>query len=180
MDSGIYISASPRCGAPASSNRLPNSAASFCIGTAICAQSQNGFARGILRTRCGPAARGSGVGDAPRNRPWPCHREGLSRSPVLPVPFGTLFSSPRVLGDFLELNADLINGFFEYAADCEEWGIKALLDREKLEVFADRIEHGNIAGCGLTGPSIHARTPRRAAGGPTVECMARAESRSGC
>jgi len=54
-------------------------------------------------------------------------------SPVLPVPFGTLFSSPRVLGDFLDRNADLIKGFFEYAAGCEEWGIKALLDRERLK-----------------------------------------------
>ena len=54
-------------------------------------------------------------------------------SPVLPVPFGTLFSSPRVLGDFLEQNADLIKGFFEYAAGCEEWGIKAMLDRERLK-----------------------------------------------
>jgi hypothetical protein len=54
-------------------------------------------------------------------------------SPVLPVPFGTLFSSPRVLGDFLDRNAGLIRGFFEYAANCEEWGIKALLDRERLK-----------------------------------------------
>jgi hypothetical protein len=54
-------------------------------------------------------------------------------SPVLPIPFGTLFSSPRVLGDFLERNADLIKGFFQYAADCEEWGVKAMLDREQLK-----------------------------------------------
>jgi hypothetical protein len=54
-------------------------------------------------------------------------------SPVLPVPFGTLFSSLRVLEDFLDRNADLIRGFFDYAADCEEWGIKALLDRELLK-----------------------------------------------
>jgi len=59
--------------------------------------------------------------------------EVFRSSPVLPVPFGTLFSSARVLGDFLERNADLIRGFFEYAADCEEWGIKALLDRERLK-----------------------------------------------
>ena len=59
--------------------------------------------------------------------------EVFRASPVLPVPFGTLFSSPRVLEDFLERNADLIKGFFEYAADCEEWGLKALLDRERLK-----------------------------------------------
>jgi hypothetical protein len=53
--------------------------------------------------------------------------------PVLPVPFGTLFSSPQALGKFLERNADLIQGFFEYAVGCEEWGIKALLDRERLK-----------------------------------------------
>ncbi len=54
-------------------------------------------------------------------------------SPVLPVPFGTLFSSPRILEDFIERNADMISGFFEYAANCEEWGVKALLDRERLK-----------------------------------------------
>jgi hypothetical protein len=54
-------------------------------------------------------------------------------SPVLPVPFGTLFSSSRVLGDFLEWNVNLIKGFFEYAAGCEEWGIKAMLDRGRLK-----------------------------------------------
>jgi hypothetical protein len=59
--------------------------------------------------------------------------EVFRNSPVLPVPFGTLFSSPRALGDFLERNADLIKGFFEYAAGCEEWGIKAMLDRERLK-----------------------------------------------
>ncbi len=59
--------------------------------------------------------------------------EIFRHSPVLPVPFGTLFSSDKALEDFLERNADPIKGFFEYAADCEEWGIKALLDRETLK-----------------------------------------------
>ncbi len=59
--------------------------------------------------------------------------EIFRHTPVLPVPFGTLFSSDKALEDFLERNADPIKGFFEYAADCEEWGIKALLDRETLK-----------------------------------------------
>jgi gas vesicle protein GvpL/GvpF len=52
---------------------------------------------------------------------------------VLPVPFGTLFSSTQVLAVFLKRNTELINGFFDYAAGCEEWGIKALLDRDALK-----------------------------------------------
>ena len=52
---------------------------------------------------------------------------------VLPVPFGTLFSSTRALEDFLERNGEVIKGFFKNAAGCEEWGIKAMLDREQLK-----------------------------------------------
>ena len=52
---------------------------------------------------------------------------------VLPVPFATLFSSSRALEDFLERNGEVIKGFFEDAAGCEEWGIKAMLDREQLK-----------------------------------------------
>jgi hypothetical protein len=52
---------------------------------------------------------------------------------VLPVPFGTLFSSSRALEEFLDRNGDLIKGFFKYAAGCEEWGVKAMLDREQLK-----------------------------------------------
>lgn len=54
-------------------------------------------------------------------------------SPVLPVPFGTLFSSSEALEQFLEQNAPLIRNFFEYAGGCEEWGVKALLDRDRLK-----------------------------------------------
>jgi gas vesicle protein GvpL/GvpF len=59
--------------------------------------------------------------------------EALRDSQVLPVPFGTLFSSERALEDFLDRNGELIQGFFKYAAGCEEWGIKALLNREQLK-----------------------------------------------
>ena len=56
-------------------------------------------------------------------------------STVLPVPFGTLFSSSAALEQFLDHNAALITGFFEHAGGCEEWGIKALLDRNRLRRF---------------------------------------------
>lgn len=81
-------------------------------------------------------------------------------NPVLPVPFGTLFSSPRVLGDFLERNADLIKGFFEYAAGCEEWGIKAMLDRERLK--RSLIELMADAGSTAVSPGLRYLRERRA------------------
>ena len=80
-------------------------------------------------------------------------------SPVLPVPFGTLFSSPRVLGDF-ERNGDLIKGFFEYAAGCEEWGIKALLDCERLK--RSLIESIADAESGAVSPGLRYLRERRA------------------
>lgn len=81
-------------------------------------------------------------------------------SPVLPVPFGTLFSSPRVLEDFLDRNAELIKGFFEYAADCEEWGIKALLDRRRLK--GSLIESIMQADCAAVSPGLRYMRERRA------------------
>jgi hypothetical protein len=81
-------------------------------------------------------------------------------SPVLPVPFGTLFSSPRVLEDFLDRNADLIKGFFEYAADCEEWGVKALLDRERLK--RSLVESITQAESAVVSPGLRYLRQRRA------------------
>jgi hypothetical protein len=68
---------------------------------------------------------------------------------VLPVPFGTLFSSSRALEDFLERSGEVIKGFFKNAAGCEEWGIKAMLDREQLK----RSPIESIAGAEAVGVS---------------------------
>jgi hypothetical protein len=87
--------------------------------------------------------------------------EVFRNSPVLPVPFGTLFSSSLVLGDFLERNTDLINGFFGYAAGCEEWGIKAMLDHERLK--RSLIESSADAESVAVSPGLRYLRERRAA-----------------
>ncbi len=86
--------------------------------------------------------------------------EVFRASPVLPVPFGTLFSSSRILEEFLARNADLIKGFFQYAAGCEEWGIKALLDRGRLK--RSLIESNSQAESAAVSPGLRYMRERRA------------------
>jgi Gas vesicle synthesis protein GvpL/GvpF len=86
--------------------------------------------------------------------------EVFRRSPVLPVPFGTLFSSPHVLEEFLERNAALIREFFEYAGGCEEWGIKGLLDRDRLK--RSLIESNTPAESAAASPGLRYMRERRA------------------
>lgn len=52
-------------------------------------------------------------------------------SPVLPVPFGTLFSSQESLAEFLERHRKTISQFLDRVADQEEWSLKGLLDRKQ-------------------------------------------------
>ena len=52
-------------------------------------------------------------------------------SPVLPMPFGTLFSSLVALRRFLQVNAAAISEFLDHVADQEEWAVKGFLDRDK-------------------------------------------------
>jgi len=54
-------------------------------------------------------------------------------SPVLPVRFGTIFSSPQTLEVPLQKHHDLICKFLEEITDKEEWVLRALLDREKAK-----------------------------------------------
>lgn len=54
----------------------------------------------------------------------------MRHSPVLPVRFGTLFSSQESLEEFLVAHRQTIWQFLERVADQEEWSIKGLLDRE--------------------------------------------------
>lgn len=81
-------------------------------------------------------------------------------SPVLPVPFGTLFSSPGILEKFLDRNAELIAGFFEYSAGCEEWGVKALLDRGQLK--RSLIESNSQTESAVLSPGLQYMRERRA------------------
>jgi hypothetical protein len=52
-------------------------------------------------------------------------------SPVLPVRFGTLFSSQESLAEFLDTHRQTILQFLERVVDQEEWSIKGLLDRKQ-------------------------------------------------
>src|SRR5487761_969795 len=134
MDAGLYILclSNKRCPDLPQSSSEPDRLFVHQHGD-LCASAKSGS----LEEFCGP--------DAERrlNDPvWVTPRaidhgrviaEIFRRSAVLPIPFGTLFSSAGILGDFIERNADLIKGFFEYAADSEEWGIKAMLNRDRLK-----------------------------------------------
>ena len=55
------------------------------------------------------------------------------QSPVLPVSFGTLFSSTDSLGEFLGLHQQSISEFLDRVADQDEWSVKGLLDRKRAE-----------------------------------------------
>jgi hypothetical protein len=55
----------------------------------------------------------------------------MRHSPVLPVRFGTLFSSQESLARFLDIHRETISQFLERVADQEEWSIKGLLDRKQ-------------------------------------------------
>ena len=55
--------------------------------------------------------------------------EASRLSPVLPVRFGTIFSSPQALERFLGLHHGAIREFLGRVADHEEWSVKGMLDR---------------------------------------------------
>jgi hypothetical protein len=68
-------------------------------------------------------------------------------SPVLPVRFGTIFSSPEKLEKRLREHHDKISAFLDEVVDKEEWAVKGLLDRTKargeirVELVAGRAEY---------------------------------------
>lgn len=53
-------------------------------------------------------------------------------SPVLPVQFGTLFSSPERLAEFLAGHCVAISRFLDFVTGMEEWGVKVLVDRTRV------------------------------------------------
>ncbi len=63
------------------------------------------------------------------------HQEVISslmrHSPLLPLPFGTLFSSRDSLARCLERHRRAIRGFWEEVAGREEWAVKGFLDRDR-------------------------------------------------
>jgi hypothetical protein len=57
--------------------------------------------------------------------------EVMRRSPVLPVRFGTLFSTTESLGEFVGLHHQTISKFLDRVADHEEWSVKGIFDRKR-------------------------------------------------
>jgi hypothetical protein len=57
----------------------------------------------------------------------------MRHSPVLPVRFGTIFSSLANLEQVLLRHSDTIAGFLERLTDQEEWAVKGMLDRSAAQ-----------------------------------------------
>jgi hypothetical protein len=57
--------------------------------------------------------------------------EVMAYSPVLPLPFGTLFSSAEALTKFVDRHRETIALFLQRVADHGEWSVKGWLDRKQ-------------------------------------------------
>ena len=72
----------------------------------------------------------------------------MNCSPVLPVPFGTIFASPASLQSRLLAHYEAAAGFLDRVSGQEEWAVKGLLDRtkakEKLRDLALAREAGTL------------------------------------
>lgn len=55
----------------------------------------------------------------------------MGHSPVLPLPYGTLFSSTEKLEERLKGHDSAISGFLDHVAGKEEWAVRGMLDRER-------------------------------------------------
>ena len=74
-----------------------------------------------------------------------CHEtvieQAMSRAPVLPARFATLFTSLESLENFVVEHREALAGFFAQLGDKQEWAVKGLLDRaaalEKLSQPAE-------------------------------------------
>jgi hypothetical protein len=59
--------------------------------------------------------------------------EAMAQSPVLPVRFGTLFSSAEALSEFVDRHREAITVFLDHVAGHGEWSVKGVFDRERAE-----------------------------------------------
>lgn len=57
--------------------------------------------------------------------------EVMERSPVLPVRFGSMFTSTQVLMDLLDRKGPEISGFLDLLSDKQEWSVKCFADMDK-------------------------------------------------
>lgn len=61
--------------------------------------------------------------------------EVMARSPVLPVRFGALFSSPFAVQALMARQASQIDRFLEYAAEKQEWAVKGYLSAKTAKAW---------------------------------------------
>ncbi|MEN0019516.1 MAG: GvpL/GvpF family gas vesicle protein [Planctomycetota bacterium] len=57
-------------------------------------------------------------------------QEAAARAPIMPIGFGSVFTSSDRIAETLAEHADDITEFFATSADCDEWSIKAWVDRD--------------------------------------------------
>ncbi len=86
---------------------------------------------------CGPEAEAR-MQDLEWLGPRACRHEAVIEqvmrlSPVLPARFGTLFSSPERLTEFLSRHRDTISPFLDFVTGMGEWAVKGVADRARAE-----------------------------------------------
>ena len=59
--------------------------------------------------------------------------EVMAYSPILPLPFGTLFSSLQALTEFVDQHRETIVLFLQRVAGHREWSVKGLFDRQRAQ-----------------------------------------------
>jgi hypothetical protein len=104
------------------------------------------WSRVLLHEFCGADASGH-MQDLSWVAPRACRHEQvvvevMAQSPVLPVRFGTIFSSPGKLKALLRRHHDTIGPFLDYVSGREEWSLKVMIDRveAKEAVFQRHLE----------------------------------------
>ncbi len=91
--------------------------------------------RVLIEDFCGPEAEAR-MQDLQWLGPRACRHEAVIEqmmrlSPVLPVRFGVLFSSPEQLAEFVSRHRAGISNFLDSVMGLEEWAVKATLDRAR-------------------------------------------------
>ena len=101
----------------------------------------------------------------------------MRRSPVVPVRFAVIFSSPERLEAWLSIHHDAISQALDRFTNHEEWSVKGTFDRRKSEA---RLLRPAVARQGGEPPSVGARYLRersaRAAIGLTLDAWLRQAS----
>ncbi len=67
--------------------------------------------------------------------------QAMRHSPLLPMPFATLFVSPETLEQQIARNSDCILEYFKKVDKCQEWAVKILLVRDKAYEY---LYHKNL------------------------------------